>query len=75
MSKIYLRFTNKGSLPGVPARDLTREEAKQFDEQQLVDSGCYSYVASKPQPSENKAEAAGAVEDKGRSRWPGRKED
>lgn len=52
---IYLKHTGTGSLPGVPARDLTREEAEQYGgEELLLKSGCY--VKAKPHPSENKLE-------------------
>jgi len=57
----YLKYTGAGSLPGVPARDLTAQEAKQFDEEALLKSGCY--VKVKPTPAEDKA-AAGGAEDK-----------
>lgn len=52
MSEIYLKYTGAGFMPGVPARDLTLDEAKQFNERELLASGLY--VKVKPKPSENK---------------------
>lgn len=40
-TKIYLIYQGHGFLIGVPARDLTYEEATQFDIKTLVNSGLY----------------------------------
>lgn len=39
-----LRYNKKGFLRGVPARDLTDDEAKQYGEARLVKSGLYERV-------------------------------
>jgi len=50
---IYLRYVGNGaSLPDVPARDLTKEEAEKFSEKFLLLSGLY--VSVKPVPAGNK---------------------
>ena len=49
---IYLKYTGEGSLPGVPARDLTYAEVKTFGEAELLNSGCY--IKTKPKPTANK---------------------
>lgn len=38
---VYLKYVGQASLVGVPARDLTRDEAVQHGEQRLLDSGLY----------------------------------
>lgn len=40
---IYLTYVgkDKGTIPGVPARNLTREEAEQFGVAELLKSGLY----------------------------------
>ena len=46
---IYLLYVgkDKGTIPGVPARNMTEEEAKQFDVSALIKSGLYE-LANKP---------------------------
>lgn len=60
MSNIVLRYTGGGFIPGIPARDLTREDIKRLEkgyvakggdaiteqslEQLLIDSGRYQRV-------------------------------
>jgi len=46
---IYLLYIGqgKGTLIGVPAKDMTEEEARQFDVSALVKSGLYE-LANKP---------------------------
>jgi hypothetical protein len=42
----YLKYIGQGaSLPGVPARNLTRDEVDQLDENKLIQSGLYVKVA------------------------------
>jgi hypothetical protein len=36
-----LKFTGRGFVPGVPARDLTDAEVKQFGKKRLIASGAY----------------------------------
>lgn len=50
MSDIYLHYIgkDKGTIPGVPARDLTYDEAKQHDLTHLIASGLYVYVPNIP---------------------------
>lgn len=55
-------YLGGGELIGVPARNLTDEEADEHGRQRLVDSGFY-VEAAKPKPRENKM-AAGPQENK-----------
>jgi len=43
---IYLLYVGKGKgiIPGIPARNMTEEEAKQFDVSALIRSGLYELV-------------------------------
>ncbi len=42
MDNIYLKYVGNGSsLPDVPARDLTKEEATQHGERKLLESKLY----------------------------------
>jgi len=36
-----LKYQGGGFIPGVPARDLTAEESKRFNEAKLIKSGLY----------------------------------
>lgn len=46
-----LKYVGDGSwLPGVPARDLTDEEVKEFGEEQLLATGLYGKVNQAPAP-------------------------
>lgn len=45
-----LRYVGNGFLAGVPARDLTDEEAKAFGEEVLTRSGLYETVSPPPTP-------------------------
>lgn len=63
-----LTYVGGGFFAGVPARDLTEEEAKQYGRAQLLRSGLYVEAGpdepkAKPQPAENK-QAAGPQENK-----------
>lgn len=40
-----LRHTGKGFLPGVPARDLSADEADEHGREALLASGCYEEVS------------------------------
>lgn len=42
-----LKYTGKGFLIGVPARDLTDKEAERYGRQRLIKSGLYVSVKSK----------------------------
>lgn len=52
----YLKYIGKGSgsIPGVPARDLTYEEARKFDLTHLLASGLYIYNSDAAVPEEYK---------------------
>lgn len=54
-----LKYTGKGFIIGVPARDLTDEEARRFDVNRLVQSGCYEQPKGK---KSKKLEAAEPME-------------
>lgn len=64
----YLIYIGQASLPGVPARNLTRAEAEQHGEQRLLDSGLYrkaepAYRSSYKQSrggSQNKSSSGGS---------------
>lgn len=44
-NEIYLEYIGKGaSLPDVPAKNLSYEEAKRFDIVKLIQSGLYKYT-------------------------------
>lgn len=61
-----LRYVGGGFFAGVPARDLTAEEAEKFGRAMLLRSGLYVAVEpdkGKPAPAENKI-AAGPQENK-----------
>ena len=45
---IYLKYIGTGFIPGVPARDLSEEEAKLFDVEFLIASGLYQLVEEPP---------------------------
>ena len=44
---IYLKYIGSGSLDGVPARDLTKEEAESFGVERLIRSGLYERAEAK----------------------------
>lgn len=67
-----LLYIGGGFFHGVPARDLTEEEAKEFGREKLIRSGLYvendleaepDEPKGKPKPAENKM-AAGPQENK-----------
>ena len=59
-NQAYLVYIGNGaSLPSIPARDLTKEEADQFGEMKLLNSGLYMRPAAKPSPKSNKVETGG----------------
>lgn len=42
-----LRYTGNGTfLPGVPARDLTADEAREYDYMRLIQSGIYQPITT-----------------------------
>ncbi|GIK42447.1 MAG: hypothetical protein BroJett011_62800 [Chloroflexota bacterium] len=44
-----LKYIGQGAfLPGVPARDLSAEEAKEYGEARLLKSGLYKKVGDRP---------------------------
>ncbi len=49
-----LRYVGGGYFAGVPARDLSDEEADAFGRAMLLRSGLYVEEKSKPRPAENK---------------------
>jgi len=58
MSDIYLKYVGGAFLPGVPARDLTREEADSHGVAWLLTSGLYVRVSQpveKPKPASDKS--------------------
>lgn len=44
MRKPYLKYIGKAWLPGVPSRDLSKEEAVEHGEEYLINSGLYELV-------------------------------
>ncbi len=42
-----LKYTGKGFLAGVPAKDLTDEQAKQYGVKRLLESGLYTKIKDK----------------------------
>lgn len=66
MENIYLTYVGNASLPGVPARDLTEDEAKEHGVETLLATGLYvrAKSTSKPKAAQNKA-ASGGEENKG----------
>lgn len=58
-----LRYVGVGHIVGVPARDLSEEEAEEHGREALVASGLYVEAKGKPRPAENKV-AAGPTENK-----------
>lgn len=58
-----LRYVGPGFIPGVPARDLSDEEAAQFAIPQLLASGLYIRVENKQEQPvrETKVEKPGPV--------------
>lgn len=59
-----LKYVGGGHLLGVPARDLSDEEAAAYGLETLLASGLYVEEKSKPRPAENKM-GAGPTENKG----------
>lgn len=59
-----LKYVGGGHLVGVPARDLSDEEAEVFGRETLLASGLYVEDKSKPRPAENKM-GTGPSENKG----------
>lgn len=56
MTEKYLLYVgkDKGTVPGVPSRDLTYEEAKEFDVIHLIQSGLYVYNFAEAIPEQFK---------------------
>jgi hypothetical protein len=59
---MMLIYAGGGVLVGVPARNLTDEEVKEYGRERLIESGLYK-EPEKPKPAENKM-AAGPQENK-----------
>jgi len=58
---VYLRYIGGGHLPNVPARNLSKEEAKRYGENALLKSGLYVKANKvKPAPRENKIARGGS---------------
>jgi hypothetical protein len=52
-----LKYVGNGRfLPGIPARDLTDEEAAQFNEKDLLKSGLYEKEKKAKEPKQEKKE-------------------
>jgi hypothetical protein len=49
--EIYLRYVGQSAIFGVPARDLSQEEARIHGERRLLASGLYIKKASTPKAS------------------------
>lgn len=45
-----LKYTGNGFMPGVPARDLTEDEVKQYGRARLLRTGLYSEVSRRTKP-------------------------
>lgn len=62
---VFLKYVGGGFLAGVPARDLTYDEARQYGVSKLTGSGLYERASSpqKPKPSSDKS-LTGASENK-----------
>ena len=51
MSKPFLKYIGGGSyVPGLPARDLTEKEAKQYDLVVLLSTGLYEEITKPVKP-------------------------
>lgn len=44
-----MKYTGKGFLPDVPARDLTEKESEHYGIEMLISSGCYEIEPEKEQ--------------------------
>jgi hypothetical protein len=51
-----LKYNGNGFLAGIPARDLTDDEVKQFGEKELLATGLYSKEEEKPVQETEKKE-------------------
>lgn len=62
---VFLKYVGGGYFPGIPARDLTYDEARQYGVSKLTGSGLYERASSpqKPKPSSDKS-LTGASENK-----------
>lgn len=48
-----MKYVGKGAwLPGIPARDLSDDEAQRFGEKRLLDSGLYEKERKQPAKAE-----------------------
>jgi len=56
-----LRWKRQAFFVGVPARDLTAEEAEKYGYEWLVNSGLYEPVEEKPKPQEAAQEEEWAI--------------
>jgi len=56
-----MKYIGGGFLQGVPARDLTEEEVKQYGKSRLLQSGLYIEDAPKVSRKFKRSEAAEAV--------------
>lgn len=50
MDEIYLKYIGAGFMFGVPARDLTKDEAESHGVKRLLESGLYEQVKSVSKP-------------------------
>jgi len=54
----YLKYIGKGAIPGIPARDLTKEETEKYGgEKLLTETGMWqAYKATTPKKQSKKEE-------------------
>ena len=61
--KVYLIYSGRGFLAGVPARNLSEKESKRYGIKRLVESGLYEKArqkSNKPAPTEKKVILGGS---------------
>ncbi len=58
--KAYLQYVGSGSLAGVPARNLSKEEAQAHGVKRLIDSGLYRLANSVPLKPKSKLSLGGS---------------
>lgn len=58
-----LRYLHNGYLAGVPARDLTDEEAKQYGKKRLLESGLYQEIRERKPRKETTKEPVEQAEE------------
>ena len=56
LNKVIVKYVGTGFLPGVPARDMTNDEAREYNISRLLKSGLYQIQRPKRQPRKVEAE-------------------